>query len=177
MSITRRAALAVLATVTGASADPLTIVERPNHTTEATVVVDASPQRVYDLCTDYAHWKNVFHDIESVSVERGDRNHARVRFSSRALQHEVTVQFDNEPGRAIHFKGVEGPPGGRASGSYVLTPVDGGRRTQVDAKLYMEVVGPVGWFVSDSKVRSMRQAKVRADLGDAARVFAQVTAR
>lgn len=155
----------------------VTMVERPHHTTEATIVVDAPPERIYELCTDYAHWKTVFHDIESVKVERGDRDHARVRFRSHALEHEVTVQFDNIPGRAIRFQGVDGPPGGRASGSYTLTPIDGGRRTRVDARLYMDVVGPVGWFVSDSKVRAMREAKLRADLGDVARVFAQVTAR
>ena len=95
-----------------------------------------------------------------------------MRFKSNALGHTVTVVFDNDPDRRIAFRGVEGPPGGRARGSYVLTPIDGGKRTQVTAELYLDVVGAPGVFVRDSKIRDMRQAKLRADIQDVLGHFA-----
>jgi uncharacterized membrane protein len=148
----------------------ISLVTTPGHITEGTVVVDAPPAQVYNLVTDYVRWPSILSDVRSVKVERGGRDNARVRFRSHALEHEVTVQFDNDPGRLIRFKGVKGPPGGRASGSYVLQPIEGGRRTRVVASLYMDVVGIPGLFVSDDKIARMREAKLRADLTDLERL-------
>ena len=53
-----------------------------------------------------------------------------------------------------------------------MTPIDGGRRTRVVARLYMDVVGMPGLFIRDSTIRDMRQAKLRADLTDLAARFA-----
>jgi uncharacterized membrane protein len=155
-----------------ARADGVAIAEKPGHITEATVVVDATPAEIYALVTDYAQWRSVLSDVTSVTVTSGARRNARVLFRSRALAHEVTVVFDNVANDTIRFKGVDGPPGGRASGTYVLRPIDGGRRTQVTARLYLDVVGVPGMFVRDSTLRSMRQAKLRADLMDVAHRFA-----
>jgi ribosome-associated toxin RatA of RatAB toxin-antitoxin module len=144
----------------------ITLHEAPNHTTESTLVVDAPPAAIYALVTDYAGWTSFLTDVSGVKVERGGRRDARVRFHSKALDHTVTVQFDNQPDRVIKFVGVEGPPGGRASGSFVLEPLDGGRHTKITASFYLDVVGVAGVFVSDAKIRGMRQAKLRADLTD-----------
>jgi ribosome-associated toxin RatA of RatAB toxin-antitoxin module len=146
--------------------------EAPHHTTEATIVVDAPPAAVYALVTDYAGWTSFLTDVSDVKVERGSRRDARVRFHSHAIDHTVTVQFDNEPDRVIKFVGIEGPPGGRASGTYVLEPLDGGQRTRITASLYLDVVGVAGVFVSDAKIRRMRDAKLRADLNDLVRRLA-----
>ena len=174
-------AFAAIAMAPDARADQLTLTEKPGHVTEATVTVDATPAEVYAMVTDYAQWRTVFHDVISVSVKSGGRHDAKVRFKSQALQHEVTVVFDNVPDQWVRFRGVEGPPGGRASGSYELTPVDDGKRTRVRAHLYMDVVGLPGLFIGDSKVRSMREAKLRADMTDVMRRFsppqAQVSAQ
>jgi ribosome-associated toxin RatA of RatAB toxin-antitoxin module len=152
----------------------ITLHEAPNHTTTSTLVVDAPPAAIYALVTDYANWTSLLTDVSGVKVERGGRRDARVRFHSKALDHTVTVQFDNQPDRVIKFVGVEGPPGGRASGSFVLEPLDGGRRTKITASLYLDVVGVAGVFVSDARIRGMRQAKLRADLTD---VLHRVAAR
>jgi ribosome-associated toxin RatA of RatAB toxin-antitoxin module len=158
--------VAVMVMSPKARSSPLPVHDAGHHVTEATVIVDASPSQVYALVTDYARWPELLSDVRSVTVERGTRDHARVRFGSKILGHDVTVQFDNEPDRAIRFVGVEGPPGGRASGTYLLEPIDGGRRTRVTASLYLEVVGMPSLFVGDAKVRTMREAKLRADLTD-----------
>lgn len=149
-----------------AHADPIAIRETGNHVSVATVTVDATPAEIYALVTDYSHWPQILGDVRSVSVEGGTRDNARVRFRSNVLEHEVTVQFENDPDHAIRFKGIKGPPGGRASGSFVLEPVDGGRHTRVIASLYLDVVGLPSLFVSDGKLRAMREAKLRVDMTD-----------
>ena len=162
----------LLIVATQAYADGIEITEQPHHVSEGRVILDATPAEIYDLVTSYGRWRTILSDIRSVTVESGDRDHARVRFSSRALEHTVTVQFDNVPGRSISFRGVKGPPGGRASGNYQLVPVDGGKRTQVIAKLYMDVVGAPSLFVRDKTIRNMRRAKLQADLSDMSSYFA-----
>ena len=149
----------------------VTIAEKPDHVTEASVTIDATPAQIYGLVTDYARWTTVLGDISSVSVISGGRRDAKVRFSSRVLEHEIIVKFDNREDTTIHFVGVDAPPGARATGTYTLQPVDGGRRTRVIARLYLDVVGVPGLFVRNSTLRSMRQAKLRADLSDVARWF------
>jgi hypothetical protein len=164
--------IAMLAATAEAGAAPLPVSVKPGHVTEATVEVDASPAEIYALVTDYARWPATLTDVSGVRVERGGRQDARVRFRSRVLEHEVVVQFENVPDRSIKFVGVEGPRGGRASGTYMLEPLDGGRRTRVVASMYLDVVGVASWFVSDTRTRSMRQAKLRVDLDDVLRAVA-----
>lgn len=154
-----------------ADADEIQLTERPDHVTEARIVVHATPSEIYAFVTDYKNWTTIFSDISSVKIESGGRDDAKLKFHSRALDHTVTVKFDNDPDRRIAFVGVKGPPGGRAWGEFVLVPLDEGRSTEVIASLYMDVVGAPGWFVTDGKVSDMRRAKLRADIGDVARHF------
>jgi len=172
-ALTLVGATAGLATAADTRAQPVTLVEKPGHITEGVVTVDATPAQIYALVTDYANWRALLTDVLAVTVKAGGRADAKVRFRSRTLEHEVTVQFDNDPDHSINFRGIEGPPGGRASGSYWLAPIDGGTRTSITARLYLDVVGLAGVFVSDAKLRKMRQAKLRADLTDVARRFAR----
>lgn len=145
------------------------ITERSKTVSNGVIIIDAPPADVYMLMTDYANWRRFLTDIRSVSIVSGGRRDARVTMSSRALDHEVTVAFDNSPDKLVRFRLVDGPRGARATGEYLLVPIDSGTRTRVEATLYMDVVGVVGVFVSDGKIRSMRQAKLRADLEDLAR--------
>lgn len=162
---------ALLAVVSQAHADTVRLAELPGHVSEGRVVIDASPEEIYDVVTAYAQWPRVFSDIESVKVESGGREIARVAFRSRAIGREVTVEFENDPAHSISFRGVKGPPGGRASGHYALIPIDDGKRTQVVARIYMDVVGAPGLFVRDKAVREIRRAKLQADLSDIAAHF------
>ena len=157
----------------GARAEPVPLQEKPGHVTEATMTVDATPAQVYALVTDYTQWPAVLSDVSNVVIERPGRETGRVQFRSKALEHQVTVEFDNQPDRAVRFKGMKGPPGGRASGSYVLEPIDGGRHTRIVASLYLDVVGVTGMLVSGSEIRRMRQAKLRVDLEDLSRALAR----
>lgn len=83
------------------------------------------------------------------------------------MGHEVTVHFENEDNRVVRSRLVDGPPGARARGEYLLEPA--GERTLVRATLYMDVKGVAGWFVTDARVRRMRETKLATDLRDLAR--------
>ncbi len=173
--------VAVLGVVTAASpagADGVVLTQKgDHHTTEGEVTVDATPDQVYAFATDYAHWEQQYSDAHDVKVEPGaTREHARVWFDSRAIGHRVLVELDNVPGRTIRFRGIKGPPGGVAHGEYRFEPVDGGKRTRIVADLYLDIQGPVGWFVSDARTRKIREAKLRADLADTVRYFARPVA-
>ncbi len=164
-------ALAALASE--ARASDLVIRELPDHVTEGRVTVNATPAQVYELVTNYARWRDALSDIEAVKVKSGGREHAKVEFRSRAFGMTVTVAFENEPARVIRFEGIAGPPGGMAHGEYVLAPVDGGKRTEVTGRMFMDAHLPASLFVSGNKVRAMRQQKLRADLTDVARWFSR----
>lgn len=161
--------LLVTAGAAPARADEWTLVELGGAQTLGIVEVNAPPSAVYALMTNYQGWPAVLTDVKSAAVKAGGRADARVRFSSRAMKHAVTVQFDNEPDVAVRFRLVDGPSGARATGEYLLDPIDGGRRTRIRVTLYMNVVGVPAWFVRDSTVRAMRQRKLRTDLQDLAR--------
>jgi len=166
--------LAAVATLTVSSighADRVVLDEKGGHVTEGVVTIDAPPDEIYRLVTDYGRWPAILSDVTSVKVERGGSENARVRFHSRAIGYDVTVVFENIPNRALRFLGVEGPPGGRARGEYRMEPIDGGRRTRVTADLYLDVVGIPGWFVSDSSIRDKRREKLGRDLTDIATYF------
>ena len=156
---------------TPAAADGLVLQDKSGHITEGSLTVAASPSQVYAAVTDYANWPRLLTDVESVKVESGGPRDARVRFKSKTFGHTVTIVFDNVTDRTIRFRGVEGPPGGHASGSFELVPLAGGKQTQITASVYMEVTGVPGVFVREPKVRAMREAKVRSDLLDLARHF------
>jgi len=165
---------AVIATVAAAPlaaiASPrATITEHSGNVSLGTIILDASPAEVYALITDYATWPKFLSDVKWTQIKSGGRRDARVRMYTYSLGHKVTLAFDNIDGRLIRFSLADGPPGARASGEYVLDPINNGTRTRINAALYMDVVGAPGLLFSNSKIRKMRQAKLRADLEDGAK--------
>lgn len=167
----------VAATAVGtpiADAQVISIREGGSHETEASVVIDGTPQEIYELVTDYANWPQIFSDVLSVKLESGGRENGRVRFKSRTLDTTVTVQFKNVADQSITFVGVKGPPGGKAHGSYVFTPVGDGSQTLVTARLYLDVDGIGALFVRENRLRAMRRAKLAADMRDAVMMVARL---
>jgi hypothetical protein len=158
---------------TGADANRSVIAEQPHHVSQGMIDIDAPPAAVYALVTSYASWPSFLSDVTYVHIDGGGRHDGRVTFRSRALRNQkVTLLFDNDPDSKITFRGIKGPPGASAWGSYTLEPIDNGKRTRVIAKLYMDVDGAPALFVRDKTIRKMRQTKLRADLDDVARYFA-----
>ena len=165
-------AIATCALAACAHSAPTVVSEKPAHTTQATITVNAPPEEVYRIATDYARWPTVLAgDVLAVAIERGGRRDALVRFRSKALGREVAIQLDNEPDRAIRFRGVGSPPGASASGEYRFDPIAGGR-TRVTATFMMHAGGLSSLFVKESTVDRMRREKLKSDLADLARWFA-----
>ncbi len=171
--------LALASSALDARAASVRLSELSDNVTQARVVVDAPPSEVYAFCTDYARWPGSLSDVRSTKVEWGGRDRAKVHIQSRAFGRQITVIFDNIPGQSISFHGAppaSGKPSSLAArGQYVLTPIDGGKRTQVTATLYVDVKGAASIFVRDSKIRRARQEKLRADWEDVAKHFEQPT--
>lgn len=168
------AAVAALTATASSNATPVaafTLIDKPGSVTEATVTLDASPAEVYGLVTDYANWPRTLSDVRAVKVVRPGRESARVQFTSAAFGRTVTVEFANEANHILRFKGIKGPPGGVAAGTYLLEPVAGGQRTKVTATLYLDVKGPPALFISDAKIKRMRHAKLQSDIRDVLRAF------
>jgi len=164
--------IATCAVAASAHAAPVVVTEKPGHTTQATVTVDASPQEVYRVASDYARWPTVLADVTAVTIQRGGRRDARLKFRSKALGRVVAIQFDNDPDRAIKFRGVGGPPGSNAYGEYRFEAIAGGR-TRITATFMLHAGGISSLFVSGAAVERMRRTKLQSDLADLARCFAR----
>jgi hypothetical protein len=139
-------------------------------TTEGTVDLRASPEAIYQAATDFAHWGSLFSDVKKVEVRSGSRSDAVVRFTSEALESDITIRFNNRLGR-VSFQLVSGPPGAESTGEFLTEPTSDPAITRVRGRLYVDVKGPVGWFVSEKKLSAMREAKLRRDLRDLSRRF------
>lgn len=101
---------------------------------EAEATVDARPETVWDILTDYrdAHPRIIppqfFSDFQ---VESGGRGAGTViRFTFRVAgtkRHMRQVVSEPEPGRILVERDIDGP----THSTFTLTPVDGGRKTHV----------------------------------------------
>jgi uncharacterized membrane protein len=164
--------LAAFALANDALAARTALTEKPGHaTTLGSITIDAPPADVYRLITAYTRWPTTLSDVTRVTVESGGPHNARVRFDSKILEHEVAVEFDNIPDRAIRFHSYDAPPGAHARGEYRLEPIDGGKRTHVTASFTLQVGGLAKLLISSAKVDRMRRAKLARDLDDVARSF------
>ena len=166
------ASIAVCAGSAGAAPARVVVTEKPGHITQATITVDASPVEVYRIASDYKRWPTLLADVTSVTIERGGRRDARVKFRSKALGRVVAIQLDNESDRAIRFRGVGGPPGTRAYGEYRFEALADGR-TFVTATFMLHAGGLSSLVISERSIERMRRAKLESDLAAIQRWFAR----
>jgi len=165
------AAALLAATVAGANTSKVEFHKsKRSATSEASVELRGTPEQIYTAITNYREWPALLTDVEWVKVKSGGRQDAEVRFASRSMGHEVTLKFANETNRVVRFRLTDGPHGAAAAGDYRLVPVSD-TITRVDGTLYMDVTGAAGWFVTDNKIRKMREGKLRRDLEDLTKRF------
>ncbi len=130
--------------------------------TEGDTVLAAEPDAVYRAVTDYPRWPTMFPDIRQVIITSQAGGHDRVTFV-HADGNRDNVHFHNVPGaRMVWFEDT----GGRAEVWVEILFLPGERpgTTRVHSRLYADVHGLASLFVSDSKVRSLREQRVRDDL-------------
>jgi hypothetical protein len=136
---------------------------------ETTIAVD--PDTAYQAVTDYARWSTIFPDINQVVITRQQGVDARVTLVHAAGNRD-NVHFHNQPAaRLVWFEDT----GGRAEvwAEIVFLPGDQPGTSHVRSRIYADVHGIASWFVSDSKLRGLRQQRIRDDLTNLRAYFAR----
>jgi hypothetical protein len=169
------AALALVLAATPAAAGPadVRIYQSPDDDaiTHGETTLAIAPDAAYREATDYARWSVIFPDIRQVIVTSQHGSDARVTFVHPDGNRD-NLHFHNQPAaRMIWFEDT----GGRAQvwAEIVFLPGDRPGTTRVRSRLYADVHGVVSLFVSDGKIRSLREQRIRDELTQLHAYFAR----
>lgn len=146
-----------------ASADVAVYESKDDHSiTEGDTVINADPDVAYDTAVDYMKWTAIFPDIKQVIITKKAGDDARVTFV-HTDGNKDNVHFHNTPmARMVWFEDT----GGKAEvwAEIVFVPGDKAGTTRVHSRVYANVHGVTGLFVSSDKVKTLRSQRVRSDL-------------
>jgi len=140
--------------------------------THAETVIDIDPDAAYQAVADYGRWSTIFPDIRRVVVTKQLGSDARVTLIHAAGNRD-NVHFRNQPlARMVWFEDT----GGRAKvwAEIVFAPGDRPGTTHVRSRIYADVPGFASLFVSDAKLRRLRQQRIRDDLSNLRAYFARI---
>ncbi len=110
----------------------------------------ASPQRVFDIVTDFDSYPLWAADLKEVVVEARDSEGraVRVRFRAAAFGRSTTYtlayNYDDAPSR-LSWVQAQGDITARVDGTYEFTPVEGG--TEVAYHLEVDLKMPLPGFI------------------------------
>jgi ribosome-associated toxin RatA of RatAB toxin-antitoxin module len=116
-------------------------------------VIGASPQRIWDVLTDFDDYPTWAHDLKSATiVERDDEGRPLdVAFRAAAMGRSTsyTLRYDySQAPLVLAWHLVEGDITRKLDGSYELAPVDGDpERTEVTYHLEVDLMVPIPGFV------------------------------
>lgn len=125
----------------------------------ATFWVRATSDAVWNLLTDYAHYREVFTNVEDLSVLDQDARGARLRFRVKAawLSFDYTLQRTYEvPGRLLTWRRVDGDFR-RISGKWAIADAPDPGYAQVTCESYLDI----GFLVPTALVRQGAEAEMR----------------
>lgn len=179
MKITQTIALAFVVACASAVApraqasSDVRVFQNPDESaiTEGETVLAIDPDTAYRTVTDYARWTVMFSDIRRVIITAQSGGHDRVTFIHGDGNRD-NVHFHNRPAaRTVWFEDT----GGRAEVwvEILFAPGDRPGTTRVHSRLFADVHGWASLFVSDSKIRAMREQRVRDDLSHLRAYFAR----
>lgn len=135
--------------------------------TEGDVIVAAEPDAAYRAVTDYGRWPQIFKNVRRAVVGEN----ARVTFVHDDGSADV-LQFKNRADQhVLWFQQIGGDADVWAETTFSPGPEPG--TTHVHARFFADVTGATSWFVSDDKVRKLREKQVRDDLQQLAAYFAR----
>lgn len=136
---------------------------------ETTLAID--PDAAYREVTNYMRWSAMFPDIRRVIVTSQSGGDDRVTFV-HADGNRDNIHFRNQPAaRMVWFEDT----GGRAEvwAEIVFLPGELPGTTRIRSRLFADVHGFASLFVSDRKLRSIREQRVRDDLSNLRAYFAR----
>jgi carbon monoxide dehydrogenase subunit G len=143
--------------------------------TEGETRLDVDPDDAYAAAVDYARWRSIFPDITQVEVTRREGVDARVTLVHRAGNRD-NIHFHNRPdGRVVWFEDTGGVAEVWAEIQFV--PGDAPGTTRVHSRLFADVHGMASLFVTDAKLRSLREQRITDDLVHLQSYFARRAAR
>jgi hypothetical protein len=168
-------ALVITSVAVSASAAPagVTFVQstRDRAITEGETTLAADPDAAYRAVSDYNRWSAMFPDIRQVIVTRRSGDDARVTFV-HADGSRDNVHFRNQPAaRMVWFEDTGGDA--EVWAEIVFLPGDRSGTTRLHSRLYADVHGFKSLFVSDRKLRRLREQRVQADLSQLRAYFAR----
>jgi hypothetical protein len=168
-------ALAIASVAVSASADPaeVTLIQsaRDRAITEGATTLAADPDTVYRAVSDYHRWSAMFPDIRQVIVTSRSGDDARVTFI-HADGSRDNVHFRNQPAaRMVWFEDTGGDA--EVWAEIVFLPGNRPGTTRLRSRLYADVHGFKSLFVSDRKIRRLREQRVQADLSQLRAYFAR----
>ena len=132
--------------------------------TEGETLLEVAPAIAYAELAVYTHWPEIFPDIYTVTVTQQSGDDARVTFVGPKDHHD-NVHFHNRSAvNTIWFEDTGGSATVWAEIAFLPGPRPG--TTRVHSRLYADVGGLAGWFVSDHRVRKLREQRVYDDLFD-----------
>jgi hypothetical protein len=180
MKISQTLALVFVVACTSATVAPraqaspdVRVFQNPDQSaiTEGETVLSTDPDTAYRALTDYARWPTMFPDIKRVIITSQQGGHDRVTFIHTEGNRD-NVHFHNRPeARLVWFEDT----GGRAEVWFEILFMPGMQpgTTRVHSRLYADVHGWASLFVSDDKIRSMREQRTREDLAHLRAYFAR----
>jgi uncharacterized membrane protein len=117
------------------------------------MLIDASPQRIWEVLTDFDDYPSWAHDLKSVTVvERDDEGRPRdVAFRAAAMgrstSYTLRYDYDQAP-EVLAWRLVKGDITRKLDGSYELRPLDDSPgRTEVTYHLAVDLLVPLPGFV------------------------------
>jgi len=117
------------------------------------MLIDASPQRIWEVLTDFDDYRSWAHDLKSVTVvERDDEGRPRdVAFRAAAMgrstSYTLRYDYDQAP-EVLAWRLVKGDITRKLDGSYELRPLDDSPgRTEVTYHLAVDLLVPLPGFV------------------------------
>ena len=155
-------AIIVALASTPAFADVRVFESKRSATTEGDAVISCDPDTAYHAATDYNRWLQIFDGVTRATVtsQKGDEAHVTFEHDDGSKE---KLHFRNQPDKhAMWFEQLGGDADVWCWTTFQPGPAPG--TTRVHTWLYADVSGAASWFVSDSKVRDMRQQQVRNNL-------------
>jgi uncharacterized membrane protein len=117
------------------------------------MLIDASPQRIWEVLTDFDDYPSWAHDLKSVTVvERDEEGRPRdVAFRAAAMgrstSYTLRYDYDRAPD-VLAWRLVKGDITRKLDGSYELRPLDDTPgRTEVTYHLAVDLLVPLPGFV------------------------------
>jgi ribosome-associated toxin RatA of RatAB toxin-antitoxin module len=137
------------------------------------MVVGASPERTWEVLTDFESYPTWAHDLKSAEVvARDDQGRAaevafRAAAMGRSTSYRLRYDYTKAP-EVLAWRLVQGDITRKLDGSYELDPVDGEPdRTEVTYHLEVDLVVPVPGFVkrrAESRILSTALRSLRDHL-------------